>query len=144
MTNSRHARADSAESTHPLLASFGQGVHYPVLAALDERLGAASATEEAVRALAEVVHALAMSRAWAFSRPLYITDKSTRSSGILHGSSALRDTLFSIDRTALRQALGVDPSTLNGALARLGRALGGSEENEPAPGERVERGVREL
>lgn len=140
-----------AAATHPVLASLSQAVHYPVLAALDTRLAELAGTvqpgadADTVMAFCEVIHALADSRAWAFSRPLFASeDKAVRAHGAPANAAELRAKFAALDATALADVLKVDKATLAGVMGRIGRALGGSEENEPAEGERVERGVREL
>jgi hypothetical protein len=124
------------------LAATAEGVHYPILLALSALL--AKIDDNNTRDLAGVLSALADSRAWAFSRPLFSDDK-VRPGGSPAGADALRTKLVGLDRAVLAERLRTDRRVLDGALGRVARTLGGSEEEpEAVSGERVERGVREL
>jgi hypothetical protein len=117
-------------------------VHYPVVARL---VGLLEGAGEQARALGAVLAPLAESRAWAFSRPLFSDESKLRAGGAPPGAEALRVAFAAIDRAALGRELGIERNVLDTALNRVGRALGGGEEEpEAVEGERVERGVREL
>jgi len=125
------------------LAATAQGIHYPVLVRLAALLASLPGPNAA--ALHSVLIPLAESRAWAFARPLFGSEK-TRAGGAPPGAEALRSKMANIDRKELAAELGgAERNVLEAALNRVGRALGGGEEEpEVVEGERVERGVREL
>lgn len=103
-----------------------------------------TSTITSLRTLASVVHALTLSRAWAFRHALFAT-KPREPHGPPRDAHVLRERLTSLDRVAVVETLGVERGVLEGALGRMSRALGRVEDEEVVgEGERVERGVREL
>ncbi|WOO84603.1 uncharacterized protein LOC62_06G008124 [Vanrija pseudolonga] len=143
------AGGKTRDSLAPLLASTGVALHYPILEALRSALEAEVAGEggdDGVETLTQVVRTVAASRAWAFARPLFAEGKPAQSPAQPAVAEDLRERIAAVDRQALAKRLAVERGVLDGAVARLARALGSAvhEEPEAAPGERVERGVREL
>lgn len=127
-----------------MFAATSSGIHYPVITYLADLLDRIAPETSEAGQLASILYPLASSRSWAFDRPLF-SDERARASGPPPGADALRITLASLDRKALKDGLGVEGNILGAALLRIGRALGGGEEEPEVPeGERVERGVREL
>lgn len=153
------AEVSPAESLRPLFVITAVAVHYPILLALGERLdlalkagdGQAEDATAALEAVSSVAHCLARNRAWAFQSDLFADE----SEGGMKGKGKarpppmaggeLRNTLHAVDRRKLEKVTGVDGSTLEQALKRMGKALGKYEDEVVIPeGERNERGVRDL
>lgn len=126
-----------------------------------------STDAHALATLAAATRALAASRAWAFPPLFGATERALPRP--VEGGAELRAALGAVDVRDLAGALGLVPThgegkngeaaadedtkeekdvlkILEGALRRMGGALSRQheEDGEAAPGERVERGVREL
>ncbi|CAK9779795.1 hypothetical protein CC85DRAFT_286292 [Cutaneotrichosporon oleaginosum] len=138
------AAGDVAESTHPLLFTMAYALHHPVLVALGAQLRLLHAPE--VDGLREAVDALAVSRAWAFT-PLFGGERGVPRP--VERGGELRAALGATPPEEIAGALGMEDAEerrlLVAALRRMEGALGRQmDEAEAIPGERVERGVREL
>ncbi|EJT50542.1 hypothetical protein A1Q1_00163 [Trichosporon asahii var. asahii CBS 2479] len=146
----------ATESLRPLFVITAVAIHYPILLALGERLdlalksgeGQAEDAVSSLEAVSKVAHSLARNRAWGFQTDLFADEKGekvkTKRPPPMAGGE-LRDALLAADRRKLEKVIGVDGSTLDQALKRLGKALGKNEDEVVIPdGERNERGVRDL
>lgn len=150
------AEVSPAESLRPLFVITAVAIHYPILVAMGERLdlalkageGQAEDATSALEAVAQVARCLARSRAWGFEGDLFADEKGEKTRSKRPPPMAggeLREGLLAADRRRLEKVIGVDGSTLDQALKRLGKALGKSEDEVVIPeGERNERGVRDL
>ncbi|GMK56966.1 hypothetical protein CspeluHIS016_0308060 [Cutaneotrichosporon spelunceum] len=135
-----------AESTHPLLVTMAYALHYPVLVMLAERLHALSGS--ALEALTAAVDSLTASRAWAFG-PLFVREGERGVPRPVERGGELRAALGAVEVGEIATALGLgdaeERKLLQAALQRMEGALGRQvDDAEGIPGERVERGVREL
>ncbi|BEJ05941.1 hypothetical protein CcaverHIS641_0304630 [Cutaneotrichosporon cavernicola] len=136
-----------AESTHPLLFTMAYALHYPVLVMLADRLHTLSLP--GLEALTTAVDALAASRAWAFG-PLFLQEGEERGMPRpVEGGAGLRAALAAVEVEDIARALELEDTEerklLQAAKRRMEGALGRQvDEVEAIPGERVERGVREL
>ncbi len=120
-------------------------LHHPVLVMLAERLHAL--VTPALEALTAAMDALAASRAWAFG-PLFGEGERGVPRPVERGGE-LRAALAATEPGDIAGALGMEDAEgrklLQSALRRMEGALGRQvDEAEAIPGERVERGVREL
>lgn len=120
-------------------------LHYPVLVMLAERLHALASPE--IEALTAAVDALAASRAWAFG-PLFEAGERPLPRPV-EGGGELRAALAALEVDDIARALQLEDAEerklLQSARRRMEGALGRQvDETEAIPGERVERGVREL
>lgn len=150
------AEVSATESLRPLFVITAVAIHYPILLALAERLdlalkageGQAEDATSSLEAVAKVAHSLAKNRAWGFQNDLFADEKgekvrSKRPPPLAGGE--LKEALLGADQRKLEKVVGVDGSTLDQALKRLGKALGKNEDEVVVPeGERNERGVRDL